>query len=160
MKKALVVICLFIGLCCCRKTTTVEFKSPSGLQVIPALTDSRIITLTNFGQGYYRGGIIPENGVEVVISRWDKHESLGQMIVSDVAHEIFVQSFIQVNGQKGTAIEIAENSPLSHLVRKIIYVEQPSAIYKIFLTYREGDPHAKDYETDFDQLLATVKFPN
>jgi hypothetical protein len=116
------------------------------------------LSLTNF-EHWESGGIPPAGGAEIDVTRVPAPRNLQEYIQREVEGsqaEPLVESAIQ----KNPAVEVAFTDTYGELklATHALYVLHGARLYKLYLTFHAGDPHAADYVSAFHDLARQAKF--
>jgi hypothetical protein len=121
------------------------------------------INVNNFNSAYLQGGIIPPGGADIDIAYFaGVNQPVGDVIKRELEDadkmEVDRHAF-RIDGHDGTRVFYTDVYASGFAYENIaIYLTQGDGLYKFFLTYHQGDPHAKGFHDDFDQILKSVRF--
>lgn len=145
-------------------TAGVVLSVPEGFQVDSTLlARGGPISLDNFGHQYLHGGITPPGGAEIVITsvrlpppplmNLITHENQGQGI------SITSTSRITVSGSAATEVFSTDTFTFTLPFKRIaVYAPHNDLLFKLYLTYRAGDPFESQFLASFQQVLSSVQF--
>lgn len=116
------------------------------------------LNIRNFDQ-YLGGGVLPVGGAEIDITTVSSN---GQTDLNSLAQEELGAASAQgyrVDDRPALLVSYTDNfAPGLNYDNRAAYVAVGDAIYKFFLSYRNGDPRANSYVRDFQQVLASAHF--
>jgi hypothetical protein len=137
---------------------------PPDWQLNPSVPDSGPIALNTFQSHYSeRGGHFPNHGAEIDISYMPKPSgSVQQVLSTDLkgSDDLKIEdSPIAIDSTKAVQASYSDSFKgyLTHEV-VAVYVEHGTGLYKFFLTYHKGEAWGPGFESDFDNILKSVKF--
>lgn len=134
------------------------FTSPSGLSLFRVT--SNLATLTNFGDNYSHGSIIPQGGMEVIVLAFPKSGLTFDSIITEQTKDtrIISRSMSRLADQPSTRIVYEDDFYSFKMITTVVFVDRGDFVYKFFLTLYPEEPKLKSFEAMYDQLLGTVRF--
>jgi hypothetical protein len=117
-------------------------------------------SINNFGASSWSGGLVPPGGAEISVATTTLYGSL-----SDMVHYEFLSmtnvttSTVTVSGvscTEGRGKLVANNGALSQ--NEVVYCPRGHAVWKIYFSYRAGDPKAANFVSVLSGILASFKF--
>lgn len=124
------------------------------------------LSLNNFGSAYLQGGFVPPGGAKIVITSAVPlpNPPLGDLIFHElVGGTITINSVTTVVVSGATCTEEFYTSwfaPSIYYSNVAVYCPSASgaALYKLYLSYRAGDPAGSQILAAFKQVLGSVQF--
>jgi hypothetical protein len=139
-------------------------RYPPDWQLNTSVPANGPIALNTFQSHYSeRGGHFPSHGAEIDISYLPNPVGSAQQVAAaDLKGSAGLKiedSSISVGGVKTVRASYSDSFK-GYMTQQVVamYVEQGSGLYKFFLTYHSGEAWGPDFESDFDDILKTVKF--
>jgi hypothetical protein len=140
----------------------VQVNIPPGFQVdMGTLSLQGPISLNNFASHYSEGGIVPAGGAVIDVTSISLPSgSLSDFIANELAGATVASiTTITVAGSSATQVVYSDSySNLLTLNEIAVYVPHGKLLYKIYLSYRAGDPSQSVFLTSFQQILASFQF--
>jgi hypothetical protein len=125
------------------------------------LTNTQVIQLTNFGNAYLGGGIIPSGGAQISLPSYlQSSTTIAQLIASDTAGDtVDSTQQVTVGGANATRVEseIQFGQYLSYK-RIAYYIPHGQVIYKLMLDYNIDDPNEATLLSQLQSILSTLTF--
>ena len=118
------------------------------------------IALNNFSSHYGQGGIAPPRGAEIDVTRVPRPKGTVQEYAQEelVDAVLYGQDKSPVPGRNAYGVRYRDQIGKSETENVVIYVPRPRYLYKFYLSYRRGDPSAKNHEKAFRHLVRTAEF--
>jgi len=118
------------------------------------------LALNNFNSRYQRGGLPPPGGAEVDITFVPNRQvSVQQAFTEDLSEsKLLNRGQVTIDGSVGTHVVYEEHFGPYVTANEAVYVPRGRYLYKFFLTFQAGDPAAKKFGFQFQQMLNSVRF--
>jgi hypothetical protein len=153
-----------LTICQCVATKGISLKYPSSPQWhlhSGVLELGGPISLNNFDNAYQQGGIVPSGGAEIDITTIPlPTTTLPDFIAKEVGDAtIESKTTITVSGETATQVVYTDLYAPSLIYKNIaVYVPHQALLYKLYLSYRDGDKSENEFLTAFKEVLDSVKF--
>jgi hypothetical protein len=140
----------------------VSITAPTGFSInANVLSQGGPVALNNFGSKYQSGGVLPPSGAEIDITRRPlPPPPLNDAIALELDGSMVTASKpITVSGLSCTQISYTDVfTPSLTYKNEVVYCPAGGSLYKVFLSYRAGDPQESAYLLNLQQLLVGTVF--
>jgi hypothetical protein len=112
---------------------------------------------------FSNGGVLNEGAAAIVVSKEPlPSEPLTDVITDDtLGTKLHTTETVYIAGLPATRITYTDReSPVSETWSIAVYIPSSNLLYRFLLTYHAGDPHESEFLTDFESILASVRFNN
>jgi hypothetical protein len=118
------------------------------------------IALTNFGNAYEKGGLVPTGGAAIDITFVGAEgTSVSDLVQQELADSQNVRTdSVQVDGISATRAKYDDVfTPELRYSNIAVYVPKGSTIFKFYLSYRAGESQGAEFVNAFQSVLDSVQ---
>jgi len=150
-----------ITICRCVTAKGVSLDYPSNWQLNSQLLDlNGPIALNTFSNAYGEGGIIPNGGAEIDITTIPlPTQPLSGFIAKELVDAVIESTTaVTVIGETATQVTYIDTyTPGLSYKNVAIYFPHGTLLYKLYLSYRAGDPAEPQFLAEFQQVVNSLQ---